>query len=154
MAPAANSDLMPTTGAVHGAKAALAPNKHREVLARLNNPTTRSRLTAPLEYSGSLDSYEYFDPTTATGREFPKLKLSEILHDDDKVRDLAIMVSERCVVFFRDQDLSIDDQKLLAQRLGELSGKPETSKLYVHPAVNGQANIPIDSTAGSRTRCS
>ena len=29
------------------------------------------------------------------------------------------------MVFFRNQDLNIDDQKLLGQKLGELTGKPE-----------------------------
>jgi len=33
------------------------------------------------------------------------------------------------VVFFRNQDLNIEDQKLLGQRLGELTGKPQTSKV-------------------------
>lgn len=48
-------------------------------------------------------------------------------------------VSQRGVVFFRRQD-SIDDslQKELVQRLGELSGKPSSSKLHVHPVVNSQ----------------
>jgi alpha-ketoglutarate-dependent taurine dioxygenase len=41
------------------------------------------------------------------------------------------------VVFFRKQDnLDNDLQKELAQRLGELSGKPSTSKLHIHPVSN------------------
>lgn len=41
------------------------------------------------------------------------------------------------MVFFRKQDdLNNDLQKQLAQRLGELSGKPETSKLHIHPVIN------------------
>jgi alpha-ketoglutarate-dependent taurine dioxygenase len=41
------------------------------------------------------------------------------------------------VVFFRKQDdLDNDLQKKLAQRLGELSGKPATSKLHIHPVSN------------------
>lgn len=41
------------------------------------------------------------------------------------------------MVFFRKQDeLSNDLQKQLAQRLGELSGKPESSKLHIHPVIN------------------
>jgi hypothetical protein len=40
-------------------------------------------------------------------------------------------------VFFRQQDdLDNDLQKELAQRLGQLSGKPETSKLHIHPVSN------------------
>lgn len=47
------------------------------------------------------------------------------------------IVSERGVVFFRKQDdLDNDLQKELAQRLGQLSGKPSTSGLHIHPVVN------------------
>jgi alpha-ketoglutarate-dependent taurine dioxygenase len=47
------------------------------------------------------------------------------------------LVSQRGVVFFRAQDkLTNDLQKQLAQRLGELSGKPSTSKLHIHPVSN------------------
>lgn len=52
---------------------------------------SKSRLSGPLKYSGSLDSYDQFDVTSVIGREFPGLQLSEILNDDDKVRDLAIL---------------------------------------------------------------
>jgi alpha-ketoglutarate-dependent taurine dioxygenase len=48
-----------------------------------------------------------------------------------------MVVSQRGVVFFRKQDdLDNELQKELAQRLGELSGKPETSKLHIHPVSN------------------
>ncbi len=50
-----------------------------------------SRLSGPLQYSGSLDSYEQFDVTAVIGKEFPGLQLTEILHDDEKIRDLAIL---------------------------------------------------------------
>jgi alpha-ketoglutarate-dependent taurine dioxygenase len=46
-------------------------------------------------------------------------------------------VSQRGVVFFRKQDnITNDLQKELVQRLGELSGKPATSKLHIHPVNN------------------
>lgn len=106
--------------------------------------SSASRLSGPLTYSGTLDTYEHFDVTNVIGREFPNLQLSEILHDDDKIRDLAILVSQRGVVFFRNQDLSIDDQKLLGQRLGELTGKPETSKLHKHALANSKRGIAVD----------
>ncbi len=48
-----------------------------------------------------------------------------------------LLVSRRGVVFFRKQDNITDDlQKELVQRLGELSGKPATSKLHIHPISN------------------
>ena len=52
---------------------------------------SKSRLSGPLTYSGSLDEYENFDVTAVIGREFPKLQISEILNDDNKIRDLAIL---------------------------------------------------------------
>lgn len=126
--------------------------------------STSNKLDGPLRYTGSLDSYESFDVTAVIGKEFPGLQLSEILHDDEKIRDLAVLseitflkksprsdwmlttglVSQRGVVFFRNQDLSIDDQKLLGQRLGELTGKPETSKLHRHALSNSKRGIAVD----------
>ena len=55
-------------------------------------------------------------------------------------------VSRRGVVFFRKQDGLDDDlQKELVQRLGELSGKPKTSGLHIHPVANsGRENSVSD----------
>lgn len=53
--------------------------------------STSNKLDGPLKYSGSLDSFESFDVTAVIGREFPGLQLSEILHDDEKIRDLAVL---------------------------------------------------------------
>lgn len=50
-----------------------------------------SRLDGPLSYSGSLDAEDQFDVTAVIGREFPKLQLSDILKDDNKLRDLAVL---------------------------------------------------------------
>jgi alpha-ketoglutarate-dependent taurine dioxygenase len=44
-------------------------------------------------------------------------------------------VSERGVVFFRNQDLNVDDQTILGTKLGELSGKPSSSTLHIHPTT-------------------
>lgn len=79
--PAADVDVQPTIadGPI--------PTKTLQVPSR----SSASRLTGPLTYSGSLDSYEQFDVTGVIGREFPSLQLSEILHDDTKIRDLAIL---------------------------------------------------------------
>ena len=50
-----------------------------------------SRIRQPLQYSGSLDEYESFNVTNIIGKEFPSLQISDILHDDNKIRDLAIL---------------------------------------------------------------
>jgi hypothetical protein len=53
-------------------------------------PLTNS-LDGPLKYSGSLDQYKSFEVTPIIGREYPELQLSDILSDDAKIRDLAIL---------------------------------------------------------------
>ncbi|KAF2252218.1 putative TfdA family taurine dioxygenase [Trematosphaeria pertusa] len=94
----------------------------------------------PLQLKGALDQYKSFDVTPVIGREFVDVNLKEWLrapNSDDLIRDLAITISQRGVVFFRKQD-EVDNevQKELVQRLGQLSGKPETSKLHIHPVSN------------------
>lgn len=121
-----------------------------------------SRLAHPLKYSGTLDAYESFDLTPVIGREFPKLQLSDILHDDAKIRDLGTIssdfycdesrssdaniqaVSQRGVVFLRNQDLSIADQKQLAIKIGHLTGRPEASYLHKHPLSNSKRGLAVD----------
>ncbi|KAH8812819.1 hypothetical protein F5884DRAFT_843929 [Xylogone sp. PMI_703] len=100
--------------------------------------TKSASFPTPLTYSGTLDHYESFDVTAIIGREYPKLQLTEILKDDAKLRDLAIIVSQRGVAFFRNQDIGIEEQKILGQKLGELTGKPETSKLHKHTLINSK----------------
>ncbi|KAJ6134023.1 hypothetical protein N7523_000345 [Penicillium sp. IBT 18751x] len=94
----------------------------------------------PLKSTGVLDAFESFDVTPIIGREFPNASLKDFLrapNSDDLLRELALTISQRGVVFFRKQD-GLDDnlQKELVQRLGELSGKPKTSGLHVHPIAN------------------
>ncbi|KAF2730601.1 putative TfdA family taurine dioxygenase [Polyplosphaeria fusca] len=94
----------------------------------------------PLQLKGALDQYKSFDVTPVIGREFPEANLKEWLrapNSDELLRDLAITISERGVVYFRKQDdLDNELQKELAQRLGQLAGKPDTSKLHIHPVSN------------------
>ncbi|OQE31522.1 hypothetical protein PENSTE_c001G04235 [Penicillium steckii] len=103
----------------------------------------------PLELTGALDAFESFDVTPVIGKEFPNASLKDFLrapNSDDLLRDLAVTISRRGVVFFRKQDGLDDDlQKELVQRLGELSGKPKTSGLHIHPVANsGRENSGSD----------
>ncbi|KAK7047780.1 hypothetical protein VNI00_006108 [Paramarasmius palmivorus] len=87
-------------------------------------------------YLGSLSTYDSEDSTTHIGTIFPKAQLSELLkkaNSDALLKDLAQLVSQRGVVFFRNQDIAIDQQIELGERLGKLSGKPATSTLHKHP---------------------
>lgn len=132
----------------------------------INDLTTASQPTQskePLKLNGVLDQFKSFDVTPVIGKEFPEASLADWLrapNSDDLIRDLAItssrstprvpvafhdkifadlyiLVSQRGVVFFRAQDgLNDNLQKELAQRLEELTGKPESSKLHIHPVSN------------------
>ena len=100
-------------------------------------PAHHASPNPPLQLKGVLNDFKSFDVTPVIGREFPEAKLAEWLRAsncDYLIRDLAITISQRGVVFFRAQDgLNADLQKELAQRLGELSGKPASSKLHIYP---------------------
>ena len=117
---------------------------------------------APLELGKSLDGFQQTDLTPLIGTEFARgVQIKELLkapNADELIKDLAILsvyylsltlsrfspvtlVSQRGVVFFRDQDLSIEEQKQLGTKLGELSGKPASSKLHVHPITEETSEL-------------
>ena len=53
-----------------------------------------------------------------------------------------ISVSQRGVVFFRAQGgLTNELQKKLILRLGELTGRPSTSGLHIHPLLNSEREL-------------
>ncbi|KAL1305015.1 hypothetical protein AAFC00_003915 [Neodothiora populina] len=96
----------------------------------------QTRLRAPLEYKGTLDSYKNSDLTPVIGREYHGLQAVDLLQADDSdalIRDLAVTVSQRGVVFLRDQDVTPIQMREFMERLTFLSGCPESSGLHVHP---------------------
>ncbi|CAI4212330.1 unnamed protein product [Parascedosporium putredinis] len=99
----------------------------------------------PLRTTGTLDQFEHFDVTPVIGREYANVDLVELLNapnSDELIRDLAVTISERGVVFFRKQDnLTNELQKKLILRLGELTGRPATSGLHIHPLLNSEREI-------------
>ncbi|KAK3946771.1 hypothetical protein QBC32DRAFT_248844 [Pseudoneurospora amorphoporcata] len=108
-------------------------------------PPQHAQHVEPLKLSGVLDQYEHFDVTPIIGREFPKANLVEWLNAPnaaDLIRDLAITISRRGVVFFRAQnDLTNDLQKQLILKLGQLTGRPSTSGLHIHPILNSEREL-------------
>ncbi|GAA5994736.1 TauD/TfdA dioxygenase family protein [Rhodotorula paludigena] len=93
---------------------------------------------SPLEPSGALDSYERLDLTPVIGTQYRNVQLPDLLKADkadELLRELAIVVSRRNVVFFKDQKrkLTNDELKTLARKLGSLSGGPSESGLHIHP---------------------
>ncbi|KAJ7226980.1 hypothetical protein GGX14DRAFT_417796 [Mycena pura] len=106
-------------------------------------------VAAPFSPLGSLSVFESHDVTPHIGTRFPNksVQLSSILaapNADELLKDLATLVSHRGVVFFSDQDITIDQQKALGSRLGVLSGKPATSTLHIHPISENTPELTAD----------
>ncbi|OJJ99615.1 hypothetical protein ASPACDRAFT_1869511 [Aspergillus aculeatus ATCC 16872] len=96
-----------------------------------------------IQSSGSLDAFHPVMVTPVVGNEFLKGScniVDDILNSpeaDQRIRDLAVMIAERGVVFFRAQDnLTNALQKQLILRLGELTTRPATHGLHIHPVTN------------------
>ena len=95
---------------------------------------SRTRLSKPLQNSGSLDKYEYIDLTPAIGREISGLQITDLLKQEDRfIQDLALIISQRGVVFLRNQDAAQKEQQEFVERLTRLSGCPTSSGLHRHP---------------------
>ncbi|RAK83935.1 taurine catabolism dioxygenase [Aspergillus costaricaensis CBS 115574] len=106
---------------------------------------SRPRLSEPLQYSGLLDSYTQQDLTPVIGREYKGLQVADILkaeNSDQIIKDLAVTISKRGVVFLRDQDVTPQQMREFGERLTVLAGcvnslyiplQPESSGLHVHP---------------------
>jgi hypothetical protein len=67
------------------------------VETQTDNPTEVTiktlKVSKPLRLSGALEKFESFDVTPVIGREYPKLKVVDLLNapnSDDLLRDLAI----------------------------------------------------------------
>jgi len=111
---------------------------------RGGNDKARPRATKPFTYSGSLDSYEQNDSTPTVGREIPGLQIKKLLSSPDAdtlVRDLAITVSERGVVFLRNQDVTTKELLTLGEKLSTLTGSPESSGLHIHPITEAGSEL-------------
>jgi alpha-ketoglutarate-dependent taurine dioxygenase len=98
------------------------------------HPDSRPRLNEPLTYTGSLDSFKQADITPVIGREYFGLQIRDLLKWDDRmIQDLAVTISQRGVVFLRDQDVTPIEMKDFMLRLTKLAGCPSSSSLHVHP---------------------
>ncbi|KAF4465234.1 family taurine catabolism dioxygenase [Fusarium albosuccineum] len=98
------------------------------------HPESRPRISQPLTYTGSLDDFSHFDVTPAIGREYNGLQIRDLLRWDDRlIRDLAATISQRGVVFLKNQDVTPVEMKDFMLRLTEVAGCPASSGLHVHP---------------------
>ncbi|PMD29889.1 taurine catabolism dioxygenase [Hyaloscypha variabilis F] len=76
----------------------------------------RPRTTEPLAYSGSPDA-------------------------DTLIRDLAITVLERGVVFLRNQDANTKELLAFGKKLSKLTGSPDSSGLHIHPITEAGSEL-------------
>lgn len=86
-------------------------------------------------------SFAHFDSTPSIGTEFrseskdgkPTLAVRDVLGHPERLAALGRLVSERGVVFFRNGEITPQEQLELVDALGKAGGKPESSKLHIHP---------------------
>jgi hypothetical protein len=95
---------------------------------------SRPRISQPLIYTGSLDDIKQFDVTPAIGREYDGLQIRDLLQWDERlICDLAVTISQRGVVFLKNQDVTPGEMEDFMLRLTEVAGCPASSGLHVHP---------------------
>jgi alpha-ketoglutarate-dependent taurine dioxygenase len=103
---------------------------------RGGNIEAQTRSTKPITYSGSLDGFTHSDLTPVIGREYTSLQIIDLLNAPDRdrrIKDLAVTISQRGVVFLRDQKVTPTQMRELCESLSSLAGAPESSGLHVHP---------------------
>ncbi|KAF8304977.1 taurine catabolism dioxygenase [Clavulina sp. PMI_390] len=114
------------------------------------NDESLSGSPQPLQSTNSLDVFKKVFLTPSIGVEFdPSVQISAILKDDNSdnlIRDLGILIAERGVAFFREQDFTIEQQRELASRLGRLTGNPLSSGLHVHPLTESTSELGSEVT--------
>ena len=103
---------------------------------RGGNVQSQTRCLNPIVYSGSLDRYKHQDVTPVIGREYEGLQVAALLDETDRhrrIKDLAATISQRGVVFLRNQDVNPYQMRELCELLTEVAGCPKSSGLHVHP---------------------
>ncbi len=112
-------------------------------------------ISNPFDVLGSLEEYTHYHSTPDIGTCFSSsdTQISSFLDDDNKIKDLATLVSHRGVVFFTNQNITISQQKLLGQKLGKLSGGPADSGLHVHPISEDVPELGKDVSVISSMGC-
>lgn len=82
-----------------------------------------TRCRQPIPNTGSLEKYKSQDLTPVIGTEFEGLQVTELLNGNDEViRDLAVTISQRGVVFLRNQDVSPQQMKDLMEKITQAAG--------------------------------
>lgn len=111
---------------------------------RGGNPIAQTRCATPLTYTGTLDHYAHQDLTPAIGREYTNIQVTELLNAPNRdalIRDLAITISKRGVVFLRNQVVNPIQMRELCERITSLAGCPDSSGLHVHPLTEESSEL-------------
>ena len=111
---------------------------------RGGNVQAQTRCLTPILYSGSLDRYKHRDLTPVIGREYEGLQVAALLDQPDRhrrIKDLAVTISQRGVVFLRNQDVNPYQMRELCELLTEVAGCPESSGLHVHPLTEAGSEL-------------
>jgi len=131
-----------------------------------NYDIARTKLDKPLPYTGSLDSYSQSDLTTVIGTEFEGLQVVDLLsakNSDALIRDLAVTVSKRGVIFLRDQDVTPQQMRELMERITVLAGSvcsstPVRLKITnimpnsrIHPAYTSTHSLRKEASSATRS---
>lgn len=112
--------------------------------------STSKMIREPLKPTGCLDKYDFFEVTPCIGRQYTNLSIRDLLNapnSDELIREFALTVSTRGVVFLRNQELTLQEQKTFVQKLGVLSGKPKEAGLHVHPSVRAKVDEVVHEEA-------
>ncbi|KZV98581.1 taurine catabolism dioxygenase [Exidia glandulosa HHB12029] len=74
------------------------------------------------------------DLTPALGTVYSSdTQLSQLLESDDALKTVARLTSERGVLFFRKQDMTLPQQKILIEKLGAMTNRPADAGLHRGP---------------------
>jgi alpha-ketoglutarate-dependent taurine dioxygenase len=112
--------------------------------------STSKMIREPLKPTGCLDKYDYFEVTPCIGRQYTNLSLRDILNapnSDELIREFAIVVSTRGVVFLRDQELTLEEQKTFVKKMGWLTGRDKDAGLHIHPSVRAKTDVVVHEEA-------
>jgi len=98
----------------------------------------KSQLQKPLPYHGSLDKNAFTELTPAIGRQYgPDVQLRDYLNaDEQSLRDLAHVVSNRGVIFLKNQTITGEEMQIFLKRFHQVAGAPPSSTLHIHPSIN------------------
>ncbi|KAI0029246.1 hypothetical protein K488DRAFT_88912 [Vararia minispora EC-137] len=130
----------------------LSPLSERTFATHSQATTFTQPSLRPSTVLGSLSALPNRDETPHLGTRFPaSVQLSRLLaaqapESDALLADLATLIARRGVVFFERQDITLDQQKQLALRMGRLSGAPASSGLHRHPISESTGELGADTS--------